>query len=57
MQKIMLLKGGSFMNINDQKRIYADHAATTPVLPEVVEAMLPCFNEFWGNPSSLHQDG
>lgn len=45
------------MNINDQKRIYADHAATTPVLPEVVEAMLPCFNEFWGNPSSLHQDG
>ena len=45
------------MNTNQQKRIYADHAATTPVLPEVVDAMLPCFNEFWGNPSSLHQDG
>ena len=42
---------------NNNKRIYADHAATTPVLPEVVEAMLPCFNEIWGNPSSLHRDG
>ena len=42
---------------NNNKRIYADHAATTPVLPEVVEAMLPCFNETWGNPSSLHRDG
>ena len=39
------------------KRIYADNAATTPVLPEVVEAMLPCFNELWGNPSSMHADG
>ena len=39
------------------KRIYADNAATTPVLPEVVEAMIPCFNEFWGNPSSMHADG
>ncbi|MBQ9080151.1 MAG: aminotransferase class V-fold PLP-dependent enzyme [Clostridia bacterium] len=45
------------MNETNVKRIYADHAATTPVLPEVVEAMLPCFNETWGNPSSLHQDG
>ena len=45
------------MDINNQKRIYADHAATTPVLPQVVEAMLPCFNEAWGNPSSLHRDG
>ena len=40
-----------------EKRIYADNAATTPVLPEVVEAMLPCFTELWGNPSSLHADG
>ena len=45
------------MNETNVKRIYADHAATTPVLPEVVEAMLPCFNETWGNPSSLHRDG
>ena len=43
--------------MENNKRIYADHAATTPVLPEVVEAMLPCFNETWGNPSSLHRDG
>ncbi len=34
-----------------------DNAATTPVLPEVVDAMLPIFNEYWGNPSSLHHDG
>ena len=39
------------------KRIYADNAATTPVLPEVVEAMTPVFTELWGNPSSLHQNG
>ena len=37
--------------------IYADNAATTAVLPEVVEAMLPCFNDTWGNPSSLHAKG
>ena len=40
-----------------KKRVYADTAATTAVLPEVVEAMLPCFNKYWGNPSSLHDDG
>ena len=39
------------------KRIYADNAATTPVLPEVIEAILPCFKTYWGNPSSMHQDG
>ena len=44
------------MNLNAE-RIYMDNAATTPVLPEVVEAMLPIFNEYWGNPSSLHQNG
>jgi len=31
-----------------------DHAATTPVRPEVVEAMLPYFSERYGNPSSLY---
>ena len=40
-----------------EKRIYVDNAATTPVLPEVVEAMIPCFNTAWGNPSSMHADG
>lgn len=37
--------------------VYADNAATTPVLPEVIEAMLPCLSEHWGNPSSLYGKG
>lgn len=37
--------------------VYLDHAATTPVAPEVLEAMLPYFQEFWGNPSSIHRFG
>ncbi len=41
----------------EQKRIYADNAATTPVSKEVIAAMLPCFETVWGNPSSLHYDG
>ena len=37
--------------------IYLDHNATTPVLPEVVEAMLPFLAEHFGNPSSGHAKG
>jgi len=37
--------------------IYLDHAATTPVRPEVLEAMLPFFGERFGNPSSAHAFG
>lgn len=33
---------------------YLDHAATTPVRAEVIDAMLPYFREEWGNPSSGH---
>ncbi len=39
------------------KTIYLDHAATTPVDPRVVEAMVPFFSETFGNPSSFHQMG
>src|SRR5260221_11919152 len=37
--------------------IYLDHAATTPVRPEVLDAMLPWFSERFGNPSSVHRVG
>ncbi len=36
------------------RRIYADHAATTPLMPEALEAMLPYLTSDFGNPSSLH---
>jgi cysteine desulfurase len=39
------------------QRIYLDANATTPVLPEVVEAMRPFFAEAFGNPSSAHLPG
>lgn len=37
--------------------VYADNAATTAVSKTALEAMLPCFQEFYGNPSSLHSPG
>jgi cysteine desulfurase len=37
--------------------IYLDHSATTPVHPEVLEAMLPFFGPRFGNPSSVHRWG
>jgi cysteine desulfurase len=37
--------------------IYLDHNATTPVLSEVLEAMMPYFTSEWGNPSSTYKFG
>ena len=37
--------------------VYLDNAATTPVLPEVAQTMLPYLTEFFGNPSSSHAFG
>ncbi|MEP6832760.1 MAG: cysteine desulfurase family protein [Gemmatimonas sp.] len=37
--------------------VYFDHAATTPVKPEVLEAMAPYFGARFGNPSSVHRWG
>ncbi|MFZ1919331.1 MAG: cysteine desulfurase family protein [Terriglobales bacterium] len=39
------------------RRVYFDNNATTPVLPEVVEAMRPYFGEHFGNASSIHHHG
>ena len=39
------------------KRIYLDHAATTPLMPEAAEAMKPWLEGQFGNPSSLHLEG
>ena len=40
--------------MEQRRSVYMDHAATTPVRPEVVEATLPYFSDRFGNPSSLY---
>lgn len=37
--------------------VYLDNAATTPILPEVMTAMMQVMQEDYGNPSSIHQEG
>jgi cysteine desulfurase len=39
------------------RRVYLDNNATTPILPEVLEAMQPYFAEHFGNASSIHHHG
>ncbi|WP_321531684.1 cysteine desulfurase NifS [uncultured Desulfuromonas sp.] len=39
------------------KNVYLDNNATTPVLPEVVDALLPFYQHAYGNPSSIHWAG
>ena len=38
-------------------QVYADNAATTKMSAAAIRAMMPCFEEFYGNPSSLHSVG
>jgi len=45
------------MNPRDTDPIYLDHNATTPLLPAVVDAMLPYLRAHFGNPSSAHVYG
>ena len=39
------------------KKIYFDYNASTPLAPEVVDAMQPILNDYYGNPSALHWAG
>src|SRR3990167_6084048 len=39
------------------RSVYLDHAATTPMDPEVLKAMRPFFSENYGNPSALYDLG
>ena len=38
-------------------QVYADNAATTKISAAALGAMMPCFEKFYGNPSSLHTIG
>jgi cysteine desulfurase len=43
--------------MSPRERIYLDYNSTTPLLPEVLEAMRPSWLECYGNPSSAHRSG
>jgi len=54
---VLLGAVGNLQVRENMKRIYLDHAATTPMRHEVVEAMLPFLRERFGNPSTLYSYG
>ncbi len=43
--------------MGETRKVYLDHSATTPVHPDVAEAMLPYLTQKFGNPSSVHSFG
>lgn len=43
--------------MNTKKKVYFDNAASTPMLPEVLDTMVATMNEAYGNPSSIHYFG
>ena len=58
LRDLTALKGGKGESMAmSEKIIYMDHAATTPMRPEVLEAMLPYFTADFGNPSSIYTIG
>ncbi len=52
-----LYRAAQGTHVTAEMPIYLDHNATTPILPEVVDAMLPYLREHFGNPSSGHVYG
>ncbi len=50
-------KSSPYRDSSLAKRVYLDYAAATPLLPEVLSAMLPYFHDTFGNAGSIHQEG
>lgn len=44
-------------SLRRKKRIYLDHAAATPISPQVLKKMEPYFDVIYGNPSAIHAEG
>jgi cysteine desulfurase len=51
------IKCYNFCLMGKMSTVYLDYAATTPVDPIVLDAMMPYFTDFFGNPSSIHRYG
>src|SRR5216683_1827792 len=54
---MVVRKQRKIATMSSMRRVYLDNNASTPVLPEVVEAMRPYFGETFGNASSIHHHG